>query len=202
MKLERLDLDQVKQIYEERMTVDFTSDELRPLERIIGPLSKGVYECLGLFDEDVMRGYVFLVKKDDDYLIDYLAVLPEHRGKGVGSNMLSLLKEYLAGAESIILEVEDPDAAEDEEDENKRLRRLSFYKRNGFLNTGVTMMCFNVPYLILSLGKHRGRIGKIEETYYGFYRMILPKDMFDQNIHRVVKVRNTWNLIKGLIFKR
>ena len=72
MKLEKLEVNQVRQIYKDRMVYDFSSDELRPLERILNPIVQGVYECLGLYDDAAMLGYVFLVKKDKDYFVDYL----------------------------------------------------------------------------------------------------------------------------------
>ena len=99
MNLVELDIKQIKKIYNERMVYDFPQNELRPLARIIGPLRQGKYECFGLNDGDNIIGYVYLTKQDNDYLVDYLAMYPKYRNKGLGGEMLCLLKEYLSGAE-------------------------------------------------------------------------------------------------------
>ncbi|WP_408072315.1 GNAT family N-acetyltransferase [Butyrivibrio sp. JL13D10] len=184
MNLVELDIKQIKKVYNERMVYDFPQNELRPLARIIGPLRQGKYECFGLNDGDNIIGYVYLAKQDNDYLVDYLAMYPKYRNKGLGGEMLCLLKEYLSGADNIILEVEDPDSFTDYEYKSVCQRRISFYIRNGFFNKGVNMLCFDVPYLILSLGNKRRRTEEIEELYFKFYRMILPNDMFEKNIHK------------------
>ena len=114
MKLQKLSPDQVRRIYNERMLVDFPDNERKPLTMILKALSQGSYECLGLFDDQRLVGYTFLVKGENDYLVDYLAVYPEQRNKGVGGELLHLLKEGLRDADNIVIEVEDPDNAEEE----------------------------------------------------------------------------------------
>ncbi len=184
MNLIKLDIEQIKKVYNERMVYDFPPDELRPLVRIIVPLQQGQYECLGLNDGERIIGYAFLVQKNNDYLLDYFAIYPEYRNKGIGGEMLQLVKEYLGCADNIILEVEDPDASTNDEDKTVCQRRLSFYIRNGFYNTGVKMLCFGVPYLILSCGNQRKQTEEIEELYFSFYRTVLPKKMFEKNIQK------------------
>lgn len=60
----------------------------------------------------------------------YLAVLPQMRGAGVGSLVMPLIKQKAHGA--LVLEVEDPEEAKNEEELKVRLRRIAFYKRLGF----------------------------------------------------------------------
>jgi ribosomal protein S18 acetylase RimI-like enzyme len=56
--------------------------------------------------------------------IDYLLVNPNIRGKGLGSQALSMFKRK---GKTVILEVEPPDT-----DRKETLQRIRFYERNGF----------------------------------------------------------------------
>lgn len=60
----------------------------------------------------------------DFVFIDYLLVSPKTRGKGVGS---SVMEHFKAKRKTIILEVEPPDAEDDD-----TMKRVRFYERNGF----------------------------------------------------------------------
>ncbi len=68
-------------------------------------------------------------------LLDYLAVAPGHRNRGVGSAFLGYLGEELrdAGADrGVLLEVESPDWGTGEE-RALRTRRIGFYRRHGIV---------------------------------------------------------------------
>ena len=183
MKLQKLSPDQVRRIYNERMLVDFPDNERKPLTMILKALSQGSYECLGLFDDQRLVGYTFLVKGENDYLVDYLAVYPEQRNKGVGGELLHLLKESFRDADNIVIEVEDPDNAEEEAEKETRIRRKSFYMRNGCQDTGLKVECFGVIYQILTLGNTS--YGDLLELYLSFYRKMLPKAMFEKNVRGI-----------------
>ncbi len=183
MRLQKLSPDQVRRIYHERMIVDFPDNERKPLNRIVKAQSQGSYECLGLFDDRRLVGYAFLVKAENDYLVDYLAVYPEHRNQGTGGKLLHLLEERFRDADNIIIEVEDPDAAEEEAEKETRIRRKSFYMRNGCRDTGLKAECFGVIYLILTLGS--ASCGDLRGLYLSFYRKMLPKAMFEKNVRGI-----------------
>ena len=183
MRLESLNIEQVENIYNERMLVDFPADELRPLRIIISTIEKGMCDCYGLYDVNELIGYAFLLKKDNSFMLDYLAISPEHRNKGIGAKMLKMLSECYADADNVLLEVEDPDKAETDEDRDLQSRRRAFYLRNGCTDTGLRMKCFQVPFQILVLGNSKCRdIDSLRELYVSFYRMILPKEVFERNI--------------------
>ncbi len=183
MRLEALNIDQVEHIYNERMSVDFPADEIRPLSIMISTIEGGMCDCHGLFEGDELVGYAFLLKKDNSYMLDYLAVSPECRNKGIGAKVLQLLSEHYADADNILLEVEDPDKALTDEEKSLQTRRRAFYLRNGCTDTGLRMKCFQVPFQILMLGDGKCRnIDDLREMYKSFYRMILPKDIFENNI--------------------
>lgn len=76
MKLSSLNKKQIETIYQERMKIDFPPNELKPLSMIYDAIERGIYECLGLMDGTDIVGYAYLIRKGDDYLIDYLGSLP------------------------------------------------------------------------------------------------------------------------------
>ncbi|WP_292194831.1 GNAT family N-acetyltransferase [Butyrivibrio sp.] len=186
VKLNLLNIHEIKQIYETRMVIDFPKAELKPLKNIIEAVNSGIYECLGLFEGEACIGYTFLVKQGESFLIDYIAIYPDKRNNGAGSQLLRLLYEYLAAAKVVILEVEDPEYAKSPEEKDLQTRRLGFYMRNGCVDTRLRVRCFGVPFIILSLGKENGgEPDFLWELYNSYYEAVLPKEMYEKNIERI-----------------
>ena len=118
LHLRELRLPEMKTIYQTYMTVDFPRNELRPFSSVILLHGQGRYAGYGLFDgQEQLQAYVFFARLQEDaqchYLVDYLAVLPDRRDRGLGSVLLSLLPEALQTSGCIVGEVEDPDMTED-----------------------------------------------------------------------------------------
>ena len=186
LHLEKLNKAQVENVYNERMVIDFPKDELKHLDILYSALDKGIYEPLGLFDETKLIGYAFLVKNNRNYLVDYLAVYPQQRNLGSGGVMVRLLPDYLKDAENIIAEIENPEYAENEDDKLLQTRRFGFYTRNGCSDTGLRVRCFGVPFMILRWGKeYTNNVDALWRMYQSFYRIMLPKDMFEKNIKKM-----------------
>ena len=186
MKLNLLNIHEIKQIYETRMVIDFPKAELKPLKNIIEAVNSGIYECLGLFDGDECIGYTFLIKRGKSFLIDYIAIYPDKRNNGAGSQLLRLLNEYLADAEVVIIEVEDPQYAKSAEEKDLQTRRLGFYMRNGCIDTRLRVRCFGVPFIILSLSQENGgEPDFLWNLYNSYYKAVLPKEMYEKNIERI-----------------
>jgi ribosomal protein S18 acetylase RimI-like enzyme len=83
--------------------------------------------------EDVL-GFSFASELPEPWLfLEYMAVAPGHRDAGLGSSLWRSLIARVASEQrlvGIVLEVESPDAPEQEEN-TERLRRIEFYRRNG-----------------------------------------------------------------------
>ncbi len=173
------DFSQIETLYDTCLKKDFPPDELRPLDSLRRSWEENTYDCYGLFDGDMTVGCAFFVRKGKDSLFDYLAIAPERRGEGLGSVFLRQLSECLREAECIVVEVEDPDAAENEESRRQRERRLRFYLRNGYRETELTSVVFGVRYRILEAptgAEHTAE--KLRSVYTGLYRSILPERFF------------------------
>lgn len=186
MNLQQLNEKQISKLYEEHMVIDFPKDELKPLKMILKSVEEGFYECLGLFEKKKIVGYTFLVRLENSYLIDYIAIFPELRNKGIGAKLLSLIDEYLENADRIIGEVEDPTYTKDESQKQLQTRRLNFYLRNNCSDTGLRVECFGVNYIVLEAGnKLCQNQDEAWNLYEKFYKSFLPTDKFIKNIKRL-----------------
>ena len=171
------DFAQIEELYRQRMKKDFASNELRPLASLKRSWDAGEYECFGLYQEDRLLGYAFFVKQSDNYLLDYLAIAEEYRNQGLGSVLLEGMS--IPGAECVIGEVEDPEKAKDSTDRTQRERRLQFYLRKGFRQTGVTSCVFGVNYRIIEAPTGKWHDDEtITQFYSAVYRKLLPATFY------------------------
>ena len=177
MHIRNLTRDEVTALYKERLSFDFPRAERKSLKTILKTFDWGLYETLALIDDaGGIAGYAFFVRCGSDYFLDYLATDPEKRNRGLGSFFLSMLHERLSGANSMILEAEDPDSAESEEERVLQTRRIGFYRRNGMIDTGVTAVAFGVRYRILARACDAGLDRETIRTLYrGHYRACLSE---------------------------
>lgn len=191
MEIKSLTIEQVKQVYEESMKVDFPDNERKPLAMILKALENGTYECLGAFMEegevDKIVGYAFFVKTENDYLFDYLAVMKDYRNKGIGAEFLKGIAKHCENYESVIGEVEDPACAKTEDEKKLQQRRRDFYFRNGYVDTKVRVKLFGVDYLVIEMNKNVTHTEQeIKELYKKHYEAMLPKLLYKT----MVKIKN------------
>ena len=180
MNIKELTIEQIREIYAERIPNDFAPDEIKPLSRIEDSLSKGHYACYGAFDGELITAYAFFVINGGNALLDYLAVREDLRGHGTGSEFLhGMTIGVLRRFETVLLESEDPDYAEADDERDKMERRLRFYRKNGLVETGVISTVWHVHYRIL-LFPTGSEISADEtkEMYRGIYRVLLPDDLY------------------------
>lgn len=99
------------------------------------------------YDGDDFAGFSFTMSHDSCVFILYLAVSEKSRSKGYGSSILNKIKEDYPD-KSVLLNIEYP--FEMAINYEQRVRRLEFYKRNGFCDTGYILRNDGVSYMILS----------------------------------------------------
>lgn len=102
------------------------------------------------YDGDTFCGFTYDAVKGNILYLMFFAVNGELRGKGYGSAILSYLKEQHPG-KSIVLNVEMPDERADNYAE--RVRRIRFYERNGFSDTGCNIDEVGGTFRILSTAR-------------------------------------------------
>lgn len=103
----------------------------------------------GIYNDEEFVGLTYTVKYMDIIYVFYLAFEPESRGKGFGSAALEEIKSRFDGYR-IILNIEKPDANSSNNEE--RIRRRSFYEKNGFKRAGFTTIEKGVEFEMLRFG--------------------------------------------------
>ena len=187
VELKELTKEQIVLVYNSRLVEDFARDEQKPLEVILKAVENGIYRCLGVYEGSELLGYTFLVRQNNNYLVDYLAIVPDRRNLGIGSVIVRQLQTALFDADSIMVEVEDPDYTADASQKELQKRRIGFYLRNGCRDTGLRVRCFNVPFIILEAGSNTIRPqDELWEMYRSFYEAVMPLDMVKRNLERLL----------------
>ena len=155
MELIELSAAALTEIYDRYMTSDFPKDELKPLERILYTMETGLCCAYGMYEQDELRGYaIFIVPDGLRYgLLDYLAVLKEYRGMGVGHAFFEQVGEVLAtrypALNGFYIESENVASAADEGERQTREKRIAFYRQNHCVMTTLESRLFGVDYSIL-----------------------------------------------------
>lgn len=123
--------EEIRRWYDSEFSEAFAENERKPLADILNLIGDGRYELWGFFEGQRLLGYAGLWKRRGIplVLLDYLGVTAALRNGGIGAHLLSLLKGQ---GHPIVTEAELPVAGDDEAENILRLRRIGFYRRNGF----------------------------------------------------------------------
>jgi len=108
-------------------------------------------ELYEISDNGEFCGLFVTVVYKDIILIDYLATLPGLRGKGIGSEALKLARKMFE-CKRIILEIETTKKPCD--DLNNRIKRKSFYTKNGLTECDFDVDLFGVEMEVLKFDKN------------------------------------------------
>lgn len=82
-------------------------------------------------------------------------------------------------SDSVIGEVEDPECSDNENDKILQTRRLNFYLRNGYIDTGVRVKLFGVDYIVLEMELNKNHSAdEISALYKEHYRNMLPEKLY------------------------
>lgn len=125
----------------------FPQEERKPFSLIERKAAMGSMEILVLKEEGKRCGLAITALGQGIVLLDYFAIAPEYQGQGLGSDALFLLRELYV-EKQFFLEIEELDDTQPNAQE--RVRRKSFYLRNGMLETGIHIELFHVRMELLA----------------------------------------------------
>lgn len=189
MELRELSADQLAEIYNRYMVIDFPRDELKPLERILYTMETGLSCAYGIYEQEDLRGYaIFIVPDGRRYgLLDYLAVLEDYRGTGVGHAFFELVDDTLSARYPALggffIESENVASAVDDRERHVREKRISFYQQNHCAMTTLGSRLFGVDYSILvyDFDKRAGVPAALEDLD-GVYAAMFQKHHYERNV--------------------
>jgi GNAT superfamily N-acetyltransferase len=125
----------------------FPKEEQYPIWLLkLWALKKNVY-FWAYYQNDEFCGLSYHVSHEEMIFVLYLAVNNQVHSKGYGSAILKTLKETFKG-QSITLNIERLDSGA--ENYEQRVKRLNFYKKNGFYDTEYTITDRGETFLTLT----------------------------------------------------
>ncbi len=129
----------------------FPKEELMAMWLIRLLTLKKNYDFKVYYDNELFVGILFTIESDDTVFVFYLAVNDKIHSKGYGSRLLNILfDKYPDKSITLFIETMDDTNALNYD---QRIKRLSFYERNGFAHTGIKAG-FKTPFIdILSTDK-------------------------------------------------
>lgn len=142
------DLRRIKRLYR----AAFPRIERKPFRMILRQREKGEAELFAIATDDgEFAGLAVVVKNADIVMLDYFAVQPKLRGRGIGSKTLQMLISRYAGSR-FILEIESVGSSPCRDLEAREKRRR-FYLNNGMTPAGFTAHVFFTDLEVLTAGK-------------------------------------------------
>lgn len=101
------------------------------------------------YDKHDFIGLVFLAESSEAVYLMFLATVSKKRNQGYGSKILTQLKKRFA-SKNIVIDIEPVD--EKAGNYGQRLKRLSFYEKNGFRQTSDYLVDDGGVFSILTSG--------------------------------------------------
>ena len=169
---EEKQLEDIRKLYES----SFPKSEKKPFDFMRKKQKEGYFDMLAIEEEEgKFCGLAIMLLAGGWALLDYLAIDPGCQGTSLGSRTLAALQERY-GKERIVVEIESTIRdAEDSGNGQERLRRKSFYLRNGMVPMGFLVDLFGVEMEVLTFGSQI-----TFEQYHGIYAEVLPEEMVEK----------------------
>jgi len=140
----------------------FPASEKKPFSIIRKKHREGKTHIWRFTREGTFAGIVITINGESRILIDYLAVAEQHRGTGIGSEILALMRKHYAG-KGVFLEIESVYAPC--ENQAERIRRKHFYEKAGMKSMEVFVWLFGVKMELMGFD-----CKLTYEEYHAFYR--------------------------------
>ena len=180
--LRKIKFKEFKDLYRKHIVKDFPSSERPNLEGFRKRMLKYNEEIFIYEEEGIERGYCIIDQIQEYVLVAFFAVYEGNRGKGIGTKILKELEEKYSNKKGILLEVEDPDFAKNENEKNIQERRIRFYERANFQvveNLKVELFMVNFKIMIYNFKNEQININEIEKVMKQFYYAIIEKKRRD-----------------------
>ena len=140
----------LKKLYKEHIQKDFPKNEYPPYFLLKYYLKKGKIEAFLLEEEGKEKAYCINCKANQYVLVLLLAVYQECRGEGIGTKLLSEIKNYYKQEKGIFLEVEIPKEAKEEKENQIREKRIRFYEKSSFQKIDeIILTAYGVNYYLM-----------------------------------------------------
>ena len=150
MQTIQLNLDEENALVRELYETAFPQEEQIPWADLMRLMKTMSLDFTVYYEGGNLVGLTIVYPRKQFNWFWYFAVPEELRGQGIGQRILmQLIEKY--GGQSNILDMESPEQVC--ENSEQRKRRLAFYLRNGFRDTGVGKSFKGIDYTIMMIGE-------------------------------------------------
>lgn len=177
--IRKLDIEEAKKLYRDYIDEDFPDDERPNYNHYIKLIEDGLSTPYIYKENNEEKAYIICVEKGNYVLISHLAVLKEYRGQGIGTKLLDEMKFFYKDKQSVILEAEAEEQAENKKALETIKRRQKFYTKCGFTPyPNLDYELVGVKYLIFAYSNLENKIedGKLIEIIKELYKGILSNE--------------------------
>lgn len=146
----------------------FPPEEYLAPDELVEMANAEDFDFLALTDEGQFVGFMAVQIYESLVYLFFLAIDPSCRSKGYGSEAIKALKaRYPDKKQTVDFEMLDEEADNNEQ----RIKRKSFYLRNGYKETGLFLSYFGVDYEVMCMDSDFD-----EEQFKGLMRSVRVKD--------------------------
>ena len=167
--LRKIDFKEFKKIYKNHIIKDFPPNERPSLwgfKKRILKQNESVY----IYEEEEQEKAYIILKEHCGYIfISFFAVYEEYRGEGIGTKAIKELEENMKNKKGMVIEVENPKYAKNEEEEKLQKRRIKFYERLGFEIVEKLEVNLVAEYKIMIKGEEEIDATKTKELMKNYY---------------------------------
>ncbi len=142
----------IKENFHDLPLVEQLAKEAFPPEECLSPTElirmsrQGQVDFRALYDKSSFVGFMVISLYDNICYLFFLAITPQARSCGYGSQALTLINDLYPGKQQVVdFEMLDDSAPNHEQ----RISRRAFYLRNGYKETGKYISYLGVDYEIL-----------------------------------------------------
>lgn len=161
--LRKANLKEFKKLYRKHIIKDFPREERRSLNKFKKRVTRGSEEVYIYEEDGKEKAYTIVAVLNNYIMVSFLAVYKEFRGEGIGTKLLSEIKDNFSNKKGILLEVEDPDFSKDQKEEEIRKKRIRFYKKSNYnIVDGVKISSHSIIFDIMILNISNTKIDKQE----------------------------------------
>lgn len=176
--IRRMEAAELKGFYK-RIKQDFSPGEYAPYSVLYEQLQEGIQEGLVFSEGEHDLAYSICASSHENgyVLISLLAVFPEYRGQGIGTEFMEALCTKYKEKQAILVEAERPENSQTPEEQDFRKRRIDFYEKLGFLLIpGIDYSIWDVPMHLMALPLMASREAineKIGQIMYQIYFQLM-----------------------------
>ncbi len=180
--LKKVKIQEFKDLYRKHIVKDFPKTERPNLKGFRRRILKNNEQVFIFEENEIKKGYCLASEIGEYILVTFLAVYKENRGQGIGTKILKELKEKYENKKGILLEVENPDFAENDKEKEIQLKRIKFYEKSKFEivpNLNIKLFFVNFKIMIYQAQKQKIEKEEIIDSLYKYYQKNIGKKIFE-----------------------